>query len=156
VSVLSALVLGLMAYAVFVLVAMRSRSSGGLRIVRLVNRAVFNPLQMRSAGGPGASASVVRHRGRRSGRTYETPVDAVATDDGFVIALPYGAEADWVKNVLSAGSAVIVDEGTAHTVGEPSIEPITEHTESFPTGQQRTLRCFGVSTCLRLHASPTG
>jgi hypothetical protein len=36
---------------------------------------------------------------------------AFATDDGFVIALPYGPGADWVKNVLASGSATIVNEG---------------------------------------------
>ncbi|MGZ4612806.1 MAG: hypothetical protein ACXV1K_06490 [Kineosporiaceae bacterium] len=51
---------------------------------------------MRTAGSPGAYASVVRHVGRTSGRRYETPVVPVATDGGFVVPLPYGPGTDWL------------------------------------------------------------
>ena len=43
--------------------------------------------------------ALVRHVGRRSGRRYETPVNAFRVDSGFVFALTYG-KTDWVKNVL--------------------------------------------------------
>jgi hypothetical protein len=39
------------------------------------------PLAMRSAGKEQSSTSVVRHVGRRSGRSYETPVVTVEHDD---------------------------------------------------------------------------
>ena len=58
------------------------------------------PLAMRSAGTEQSNNSVVRHIGRRSGRSYETPVVAVEHDDNFLIALPYGTRTDWAKNVL--------------------------------------------------------
>ena len=35
---------------------------------------------------------LVVHRGRRSGRTYQTPVNTFPAEDGFIIALTYGAE----------------------------------------------------------------
>ena len=59
------------------------------------------PLAMRSAGTEKSNTSVVRHVGRRSGRTYETPVVAVEHDDNFLIAIPYGERTDWAKNVLA-------------------------------------------------------
>jgi hypothetical protein len=72
----------------------------------------LNP-RLRSAGSPhnagGTShrtASVVRHVGRTSGKSYETPVHAVATDGGFAIALPYDPGSDWVKNVLARGATI--------------------------------------------------
>jgi hypothetical protein len=40
---------------------------------------------------------VVIHRGRRSGRSYQTPVNVFPARDGFVFALTYGPETDWVK-----------------------------------------------------------
>ena len=61
--------------------------------LRLFTR-VMRPLALRSAGKEGSSTSVVRHAGRRSGRTYETPVIAVQHDDSFLIALPYGQRTD--------------------------------------------------------------
>ena len=46
---------------------------------------------------------VITHRGRRSGRIYETPVNVFRRSDGYVVALTYRAGADWVRNVLTAG-----------------------------------------------------
>lgn len=83
-----------------------------LNAVRRVNRAIFNPLQMKSAGTPGAYASVIRHHGRTSGRPYETPVGAVTTDDGFVIVLVYGSNTDWLKNCSPAGPPPSSTKGT--------------------------------------------
>ena len=72
--------------AVFV-VGMRRRSPTVINAVRRLARATKR-LPLKSAGRSRAYASVVRHVGRTSGREYETPVRAVATADGFVIALP--------------------------------------------------------------------
>ena len=50
--------------------------------VRRFNRAFGNPHQMKTAGTPGAYASVIRHVGRKTGRSYETPVVPFATQMG--------------------------------------------------------------------------
>src|SRR5215213_2744877 len=94
---------------VFVL-GMRTKSPVVMDRVRRFNRAVTNPRVLRSAGSPGASASVIRHVGRVSGRSYETPVGPFAVGDDFVIALPYGSGTDWVRNVLTHGAATLVHE----------------------------------------------
>ena len=50
--------------------------------------------------------SVVRHTGRRSGRTFETPVAARRADGGFVLALAFGSGAHWYRNSgVSSGAA---------------------------------------------------
>lgn len=48
---------------------------------------------------------VISHRGRRSGRAYTTPVNVFRTAEGYAVALTYGAESDWVKNVEAADAA---------------------------------------------------
>ena len=106
------------------------------------------PFILKSSGTPGAIASVVRHVGRASGRAYETPVSAVATDDGFVIALPYGPNTDWLKNVLASGSATIVHEGNTYRVDRPEVVPASVATPLFSSADQRTHRLFGVDECL--------
>jgi deazaflavin-dependent oxidoreductase (nitroreductase family) len=53
----------------------------------------------------------VRHRGRRSGRVYETPINVFRTSDGYVAALTYGPGTDWVKNVLAAGGCELKVRG---------------------------------------------
>ena len=84
----------------------------------------MRPLALRSAGREGSSTAVVRHVGRRSGRTYETPVIAVRHDDSFLIALPYGKRTDWLKNVLDRGSATIVANGHTYEVDRPEVIPM--------------------------------
>ena len=145
-----ALVVGLVAYAVVVMVGMRTKSPRALRVVRRVNRAVVNPMQMRSAGQVGAYASIIRHRGRVSGRLHETPVGAEATDDGFVIALPYGTATDWLKNLLASGTATIVNEGGTYEVDQPEVRPLASELSWFPPADQRNLHRFAVEQCIRV------
>jgi deazaflavin-dependent oxidoreductase (nitroreductase family) len=111
---------------------------------------VTRPLAMRSAGKENSSTSVVRHTGRRSGRTYETPVVAVAHDDDFLIALPYGERTDWSKNVMAAGKAEIVTRGETYAVDRPRVTPMDQATLYFGAKEQRLHRRFGVETALRL------
>jgi deazaflavin-dependent oxidoreductase (nitroreductase family) len=145
-------------FAAFVLVAMRTKSPAMLTVVRRFNRGVTNKLQVRVAGRQGAYASVIRHEGRRSGRTYQTPIVPFPTDGGFLVSLPYGPSTDWVQNVLAAGSAVLVHDGTTVRVDEPEVVPTSLVADRFPTSEQRTHRLFRVEHCLRLHeveATPT-
>lgn len=64
--------------------------------------------------------AVLRHRGRRSGRTYAIPIAVIATDTTFVIALAWGRETDWVRNVLAAGRCTIRWKGADHECIEPT------------------------------------
>ena len=57
---------------------------------------------------------VVVHRGRRSGRVYQTPVNVFATEDGYVFALTYGPDTDWVKNVSGRGRLRAADARARH------------------------------------------
>ena len=123
--------------------------------VRRFNRVVTNPRVLRSAGSPGASA-VIRHVGRISGRSYETPVGPIAVGDDFVIALPYGPGADWVRNVVASGSATLVHEGRTVPVHQPELVPTAEIIRELPSSEQRTLRLFGVDQCLRVRPAPAG
>jgi deazaflavin-dependent oxidoreductase (nitroreductase family) len=67
----------------------------------LTNR-VFNPLTTAAAGVlPGFG--VLSHVGRRSGRTYQTPLLVVRDQGDYVVGLWYGAQVQWVKNVQAAG-----------------------------------------------------
>jgi hypothetical protein len=46
--------------------------------------------------------ATVKHRGRKSGKPYETIVTAYRKGNLIAIALAHG-KTDWVKNVLAAG-----------------------------------------------------
>jgi deazaflavin-dependent oxidoreductase (nitroreductase family) len=47
--------------------------------------------------------AIVTHVGRRSGRHYETPLMLFRRDGQVVIAMTYGPDTEWAKNVLAAG-----------------------------------------------------
>src|SRR5215469_15716322 len=111
--------------------------------LRLFTRAV-RPLALRSAGKEGSGTSVVRHVGRRTGRTYETPVIAVQHDASILIALPYGKRTDWLQNVLHNGSATIVANGHYYEVDRPEVIPMAEVTGYFRPREQRMQRQFHV------------
>lgn len=134
----------------FIVTAMRTKSPRLLGAVRRFNRAFSNKLQRRSAGKPGVSAALLRHRGRSSGRTYETPIVPFTADGGFLVSLPYGADTDWVKNVVASGSAELVTDGRTCRVDHPQVLATADVKDEFPAKEQRTHRWFAVTECLRL------
>lgn len=140
------------AAAVFV-VGMRRHSPAVIGAVRRLSRATKR-LPLKSAGRSRAYASVVRHTGRTSGRKYQTPVHAVATADGFVVALPYGSDSDWVKNVRAHGTAVIIYDGSEYRVDHPAVVPLRMAEDSFSPRDQRAHRLFGVTECLTVRRVP--
>jgi deazaflavin-dependent oxidoreductase (nitroreductase family) len=75
------------------------------------NRWFTNPLSRTFAGRLPGFAIVV-HRGRTSGRRYRTPVNAFARPDGgYTVALTYGPDAQWVRNVLVEGGCTLEASG---------------------------------------------
>ena len=134
-------------------VAMRRKYEPVVRRVRHFNRSVGNPRTMLSAGKPGAYASVIQHVGRSSGSSYETPIVPFATDDGFVVPLVYGSKADWVRNVLQAGSAVIINEGMTYEVEAPELGTSDLAMVDIPPKNQWSLRLYNVDEFLRVRTA---
>ena len=64
---------------------------------------------------------VVIHTGRKSKRRYETPVNLFRAREAYVIALTYGPESDWVRNVLSAGGCDLITRGRRKRLTSPRI-----------------------------------
>jgi len=65
--------------------------------------------------------AVILHRGRRSGRSYRTPVLAFRRGSTLIIALLYGEESDWLRN-LHAGAGKVVRGGRAFAItGAPRV-----------------------------------
>jgi deazaflavin-dependent oxidoreductase (nitroreductase family) len=64
--------------------------------------------------------AVIVHRGRRSGRQYRTPLFAFRRDRTLVIAVLYGQESDWLRN-LRAGGGQVIRAGRTFTVQPPDV-----------------------------------
>lgn len=91
--------------------------------------------------------ALVVHRGRRSGRTYRTPVNVFGTDDGFIMALTYGPDTDWVKNVQAAGGCELRTRGRVVRVAEPRVYRDKTRRGIRPVERQ-VLRLIGVADFL--------
>lgn len=79
-----------------------------------------NPIIRRFAGVlPGFA--ILTYRGRRSGKTYHTPMNTFRVGDHYVFALTYGADVDWVKNVFAAGGCTMRTRGRDVRLVEPEL-----------------------------------
>ena len=96
---------------------------------------------------------VIVHRGRRSGRCYQTPVNVFSAGDGYVIALTYGPDTDWAKNVLAAGGCELRTRGQTIPLGAPRLF----HDQSRPAirpVERQVLRILHVADLLSLTPAP--
>jgi deazaflavin-dependent oxidoreductase (nitroreductase family) len=66
---------------------------------------------------------LVDHRGRASGRLYQTPMFGFFDDDrAIVVVLTYGPNVDWLKNLQAAGGGTVHARGRVYRVGPPVVE----------------------------------
>ena len=102
----------------------------------------MNPLVKRIAGlMPGLAK--IRHRGRKSGKTYETVVTPFRKNNVLAIALAHG-KTDWVKTVLAANEAdVVFGKRTVHIVN-PRIVPAGGDADGLPVMARTQSRKMGV------------
>jgi deazaflavin-dependent oxidoreductase (nitroreductase family) len=121
------------------------------RWVAAFNQVVTNRISSRFAGHlPGFG--ILIHVGRKSGRTYRTPINVFRTPDGFMIALTYGQEAHWVQNVLAAGACQVETRGALYQLSAPTIvhDPTRRR---FPFPVRMILRIIGATDFLQLSTS---
>src|SRR3954447_20981792 len=64
---------------------------------------------------------LVGHIGRRSGQLHHTPVLVFRSGDDYVIALIYGAQSEWVRNVFAAGRGTLETKGRTIRLAVPRL-----------------------------------
>jgi deazaflavin-dependent oxidoreductase (nitroreductase family) len=92
---------------------------------------------------------VVVHTGRRSKRQRRTPVNVFRARDRYVVALTYGTEAEWVKNVQAAGGCELITRGRRLRLTSPEIVH-DESRQQVPPPARPILQLLGVADFLRL------
>jgi deazaflavin-dependent oxidoreductase (nitroreductase family) len=65
--------------------------------------------------------AVLTHRGRKSGRTYRTPINVFQRGDDYFFYLTYGSDVQWVKNVLASRFCSIETRGRVVELVEPEL-----------------------------------
>src|SRR6185295_7163018 len=118
--------------------------------IRAFNKRYFNRLVHRFAGVSRTPFALIRHVGRRSGKPYETPIIVMPLDNGFVIALTYGPEVDWYRNVQAAGGATLQWHNKEYTLKQPEPIDVQAGLSTFPTPFRQILRVLGTQHFVRM------
>jgi deazaflavin-dependent oxidoreductase (nitroreductase family) len=97
---------------------------------------------------------VVIHRGRTSGRVYETPVNVFREREAYLFFLTYGSDAQWVKNILAAGSCSLETRGRVVQLVEPELVTDPELRPAPQPARFIERRLAGVTQYLRMREVP--
>jgi deazaflavin-dependent oxidoreductase (nitroreductase family) len=118
------------------------------RWVAAFNLAVTNRIASRFAARlPGFG--ILTHVGRKSGKVYRTPVNVFRSPEGFLIALTYGRECEWVRNVVAAGACQLETRRVQYQLSSPTIEH-DDTRRRFPIPVRIVLRLIGANDYMRL------
>ena len=91
-----------------------------LHLLAPLTTRVFNPMTRLLAGRlPGLG--VLTHTGRTTRRRYRTPLLVLRRGDDYVVALWYGSDVHWVKNVIAAGDCELQTRGRSVRLAEPRL-----------------------------------
>ncbi|MDN5797700.1 MAG: nitroreductase/quinone reductase family protein [Intrasporangium sp.] len=81
----------------------------------------------------------IEHVGRRSGKVFRTVIFAFRDADRVTIALTYGSEVDWLKNVRAAGRCRMHLGPRLLTLGPPTAISTAEGVARMPHGPRELL-----------------
>lgn len=115
--------------------------------IAVFNKYVTNRLVLLFAGWI-PNLAIVNHIGRTSDRIYRTPIMAFKFEDGFVFALTYGRDVDWVKNLIASDSGILEYKGEKigiHNVRHTSYDDMKD---VFPFWFRLPLSIISVEHCI--------
>ena len=115
------------------------------------NLRVTNPAASRIAGCA-PWFGIVEHVGRRSGTVRRMPLNVFRTGDRYVVALTYGPDVQWLKNVLASGGATIETRRRRVALTRPELVHDPSH-RLVPLPVRPVLRLIGADDFLVLHAA---
>src|SRR6266446_213395 len=140
----TAIILLLLAIFVAPILLIRFRK----RWVASFNLAVTNRITSRFAARlPGFG--ILTHIGRKSGRVYRTPVNVFRVPEGYLIALTYGRDSEWVRNVVAARGCKLETRHVLYQLSAPTIvhDPSRRR---FPIPVRIVLRLIGANDFMQL------
>lgn len=98
--------------------------------------------------------ALVQHRGRKSGKSYETPIAVIgSTSNAVYIGLPWGRRTDWVRN-LEAGGGTLSWKGRTFDVAESAFADKDEVLAATSGVRREVTRRWSVNDYLRLTLQP--
>jgi deazaflavin-dependent oxidoreductase (nitroreductase family) len=94
---------------------------------------------------------ILTHVGRKSGKVYRTPINVFRAPNGFIIALTYSSQSEWVKNVRAAGGCELKTRGKKYQLSDPRV--VRDPTRRlFPIPVRIVLKVVGADEYMELAA----
>jgi deazaflavin-dependent oxidoreductase (nitroreductase family) len=92
---------------------------------------------------------ILTYVGRKSGKVYRTPVNVFRAPNGFIVALTYSSQSEWVKNILAAGGCELKTRGKKYQLSAPNVvrDPTRRR---FPIPVPVVLRIVGADEYMEL------
>jgi deazaflavin-dependent oxidoreductase (nitroreductase family) len=118
--------------------------------IRFLNKYVTNRVLRGLTSLPLGPYAIIRHVGRRSGKPYETVIMVWPTGVGFVIALTYGSQVDWYRNILAAGGCTVFWHRRVYAVGKPESIDAKTALPVFPTPFRQILGKIGLQDFVQM------
>jgi deazaflavin-dependent oxidoreductase (nitroreductase family) len=97
--------------------------------------------------------AVLHHRGRRSGRSFDTPVQAYHTRDGWLVGLAYSNHAPFALNLFAAGDGEMTRAGRRYRITKPR-RVGREALKTLPALAALQMRAVGIDEFLQFDATP--
>jgi deazaflavin-dependent oxidoreductase (nitroreductase family) len=97
--------------------------------------------------------AILTHRGRKTGRSYRTPINVFRRGTEYFFFLTYGSDVQWVKNVLATGSCSIETRGRVVELVEPELITDPELRPAPPHVRFVERRIAGATQYLRMRAT---
>ena len=118
------------------------------KLLAQLNKRTFNKMEIKRGKRP-----VLTHVGRSSGKTFHTPLDAHAVEGGYIFILMYGADSDWVQNILAAGTATLRVDGSTVKLGSPRVITSDAAWQQMPSTAKRPPDLAKVTEYLQMDVS---
>jgi deazaflavin-dependent oxidoreductase (nitroreductase family) len=142
-------------YAILIVVVAIAEHTIRTRAFSLLNNTLNRATSLAARSGHGPF-SLIRHVGRKSGRTYETPVILAKAPEGFIAELTYGDDVNWYRNIVAAGGCVVIHHRVEYGVNQIELFEAKRGREAFPAPFRTILQATGRSEfrLLRTESSP--
>jgi deazaflavin-dependent oxidoreductase (nitroreductase family) len=109
-----------------------------------------NPLLRNFAHASRGPFALLRHVGRRSGKTYEIPIMVWRVEDGFVIALTYGPQVDWLRNLQAVDQGSLLWHKHEYVLQKPEFIDAKTALQALPPFIKQILRLRGAHEFVKL------
>src|SRR5581483_1696361 len=121
--------------------------------MRYVAKNVINRLTIRNAGSAKSPFAILRHVGRRSGKSFETPIMVAPLGEDFVLALTYGSKVDWYRNLQANGKGTLTWHGKAYSIEKLGTLDRNTGLSVHPLRERVILRILNIQNFVRVKVS---